>query len=170
MNLEIYTDGSWNTKTKAGGWAYTIESTEGHFIEDGGYSSKTTNNRMELNAIAQALIYTEEVIKAKGYNIENIVINTDSSYCITMINNLLESNETDALHQKVKNSGIINYIVNLIKGLGCTFKIKHVAGHSASKQNDYVDRLAVQKRIEGEKEFAKTRAEHYATKNAVSYY
>lgn len=167
MELIIATDGSWNKEKKTGGWAYTIESSEGHYCEDSGYSLKTTNNRMEMNAIIQSLLFVKENIQSKNYKIDKITVNTDSAYSIRVINNMLKS---DSQTQNMKNSGLINYAVELIKSLNCQVILNHVTGHSVDEQNNYVDRLAVQKRHEAERIYLKSRSEYYADKNTVSYY
>lgn len=168
MELTIYTDGSWNNISKAGGWAFTIESNEEHFIEESGYSLKTTNNRMELNAIIQALLYVKDKIQSKGYKIEKVTLNTDSAYCLKMLKREDNSLNFDEVHPKVKNATMINYARNLIKGFCCDITLNHIAGHSNSQGNDYVDRLAVRSRFDAERVIRETRENRYNRKNTVS--
>ena len=69
--LEIYTDGACSGNPGAGGWGVLLRygTTE---KEISGAEKETTNNRMELTAVIQAL-------KALNRNCE-IVIHTDSKY------------------------------------------------------------------------------------------
>lgn len=52
--VRLYTDGSWDPKTKNGGWAYLLASQQNAFVRYDGEDS-TTNNRMELMAVVEGL-------------------------------------------------------------------------------------------------------------------
>jgi ribonuclease HI len=52
--IEIYTDGACRGNPGPGGWAATLESGE-HFRELSGAEADTTNNRMEMTAVIEAL-------------------------------------------------------------------------------------------------------------------
>lgn len=54
MKVELYTDGSCDTTTGAGGWAYLIKC-NGRESRYSGGESETTNNRMELTAVIKGL-------------------------------------------------------------------------------------------------------------------
>lgn len=66
--MKIYTDGSYSLKTKKGGWGFVSESGEESF----GIEVNTTSNRMELQAVIEAL--KERELHSK------IQIFTDSEY------------------------------------------------------------------------------------------
>ena len=56
--IQVYTDGSCNTKLKIGAWAaIIIHNNNTKTIS--GYTLETTNNRMELTAVIKALEYIE---------------------------------------------------------------------------------------------------------------
>ena len=69
--VEIYTDGACRGNPGPGGWGATLESGE-HFRELSGAEADTTNNRMELTAVIQALA----ALKRPSV----VVVYTDSEY------------------------------------------------------------------------------------------
>ena len=133
----IYTDGACSGNPGSGGWAAII------FNKNSGQKSKkiggeveTTNNRMELIAIIQAL---ESVPKDSS-----LQIFTDSKYVINGIelwikkwktNNWIGSNK-----KKVKNKDLWVKLDVLSSQFQITWK--WVKGHSGNTYNEEVDRLA----------------------------
>ena len=81
--IEIYSDGgAWpNNGTGNGGWACIIKNGES-ITELSGNCEKTTNNRMELEAILQALNF----IKLNYVANDPIVIYSDSQWAINACN------------------------------------------------------------------------------------
>ena len=76
MTITIYTDGSSRGNPGPGGWGAVIRTDE-EVKELGGREDMTTNNRMELSAAINALIYLAE------NDIEgDIVVKSDSKYVI----------------------------------------------------------------------------------------
>ena len=133
----IYTDGACSGNPGCGGWAAIIfNKGSGQKSQRVGGEIETTNNRMELRAIIEAL---ESIPKAS-----NLEIFTDSKYVINGIeswivkwkaNNWLGSNKN-----KVKNKDLWKRLDFLSK----QFQIKWnwVKGHSGDKYNEEVDKLA----------------------------
>ena len=133
----IYTDGACSGNPGAGGWAAIIfNKTSGQKLKRVGGEIETTNNRMELRAVIEAL---ESVPKASS-----LVIFTDSKYVINGIeswivkwktNNWIGSNK-----KNVKNKDLWTRL----DVLSNQFQIKWnwVKGHSGDKYNEEVDRLA----------------------------
>jgi len=75
-NVIIFTDGAARGNPGPGGWG-TIVVGETKVTELGGREAHTTNNRMELTAVIEALAYV-----AKQYADGETVVNTDSSYVL----------------------------------------------------------------------------------------
>lgn len=71
----IFTDGAAKGNPGPGGWGAIIAD-DNEVAELGGGEDHTTNNRMELSAVIEALIY------AKKYASEEVVIYADSEYVI----------------------------------------------------------------------------------------
>ena len=133
----IYTDGACSGNPGSGGWAAIIFHTRsGQKSKKIGGEIETTNNRMELMAIINAL---ESIPKESS-----LQIFTDSKYVINgielwiktwKINEWIGSNK-----KKVKNKDLWMKL----DMLSSQFKIKWnwVKGHSGNTHNEEVDRLA----------------------------
>lgn len=125
MNFEhipkIYTDGSCLNNPGAGGWAFVL--LEGSkMISKSGKQDNTTNNRMELKAIIEALSYSQG---------EEYVIYTDSQLTINCATGKWRRKANIDLweeYDKALRSRNIHYI--------------WVKGHNGNKYNEIVDDLA----------------------------
>ena len=119
---QIYTDGSClKNPGGAGGWAFTLLENGKQWTMSGGVES-TTNNRMELQAIIEALYF------AQG---PTYVINTDSEVTMKCAKLEYRRNSNKDLwleYEKARNNREINW--NWIKA------------HIGNSLNEYVDRLA----------------------------
>jgi ribonuclease HI len=88
--LVIYTDGGCSGNPGPGGWAYVIlgpsheeprGSDQGVFAEDSGGELQTTNNRMELLAVIEALRKAKFLLDSdKNNSGAKIIVYTDSQY------------------------------------------------------------------------------------------
>ncbi|MDR0410721.1 MAG: ribonuclease HI [Treponema sp.] len=77
MQIDIYTDGGCHGNPGPGGWAYVILDESKRIIEEkSGGDKNTTNNRMELLAVINAL----EAASAMNTVGMNFVVFTDSQY------------------------------------------------------------------------------------------
>ena len=89
--LKIYCDGACSGNPGPGGWAFVIPELN---IELAGFNKDTTNNRMEITAVFEALKY----IYNNHHDImgEDIEIITDSQYVInTMTKGWKKNKNTD---------------------------------------------------------------------------
>lgn len=76
----VYTDGACsNNPGGPGGWAATLNYEERYDVISGNDVS-TTNNRMELTAVVEAIEY----LVSKGYT--NMIVNSDSAYVVNAVN------------------------------------------------------------------------------------
>lgn len=76
----VYTDGACsNNPGGPGGWAATLNYDNRYDVLSG-HSISTTNNRMELTAVVEAIKY----LLKKKYT--NIIINSDSAYVVNGVN------------------------------------------------------------------------------------
>ena len=73
---EIYTDGACSGNPGPGGWGTLIEFVDGQVHELGGRDTKTTNNRMEMQAAIAAL----EFLSSSAINSGDVILHTDSEY------------------------------------------------------------------------------------------
>ena len=133
----IYTDGACSGNPGSGGWAAIIfNKSSGQKSKKTGGEIETTNNRMELIAIIEAL---ESIPKNS-----RLQIFTDSKYVINGIelwiktwkkNNWIGSNK-----KKVKNKDLWTKLDSLSSQFHIAWN--WVKGHSGNKYNEEVDRLA----------------------------
>ena len=149
--LEFYTDGSFSSKSKMGGWA-SICVEDGELIDaQCGYEPYSTNNRMEITAILSAL----ENIDTIETGFTKVYIYTDSAYCANTFNDgwyktWLKNGWRTADKQDVKNQDLWRRVIALYIKLVGRFQLEiiKVKGHSDNKWNNYVDLLAQKKRRE----------------------
>ncbi len=73
---EIYTDGACSGNPGPGGWGTLVEFADGQVQELGGRDTKTTNNRMEMQAAIAALEFLAEADIDRGA----VILHTDSEY------------------------------------------------------------------------------------------
>lgn len=128
--MDIYTDGSCDTTLGIGGWAFYIPELN---MRVGNKAHNTTNNRMELIAVIKAL----EFIQDCGI-ITSFTIYSDSLYVIEGINGNWKIQTNDDLWGKLFfYKDLLDYL---------TISYVHVKGHNGDKNNEIVDKLAVQVR------------------------
>lgn len=76
----IYTDGACLGNPGPGGWGAIVGKTATQVRELGGAVDATTNNRMELLAVIEALDFV--VKNSKDFSADTIIVHSDSSYVI----------------------------------------------------------------------------------------
>lgn len=136
-NVEIYTDGACSGNPGAGGWA-SVLLYEQHKKEIYGNAKETTNNRMELTAVIEAL----KALKRPC----NVTLYSDSKYIVDSVNkdwvykweanNWIKSDKKPALN------------VDLWKELLALLEIHRVKfvwvkGHNGNVYNERCDELAI---------------------------
>jgi ribonuclease HI len=135
-SVKIYTDGACSGNPGKGGWGAVIIHGQTE-IPISGYDEYTTNNKMELTAVIEALSSLQEPCEVELYS--------DSAYIINAIEKRWlenwKSNDWKTSDRKdVKNKE--HWLE--IDRLNNAHKIKwiKVKGHSNNKYNDICDRLA----------------------------
>ena len=124
-----HTDGACSGNPGAGGWAYVLEWPDGRVEEGSGFEPLTTNNRMELIAVREALrAVRAQVGGDPGWQ---IVVRTDSQGVIKWLRREWRRN---------KNLDLYPAIDELLDG---RVGFEWVRGHSGDVWNDRVDALAV---------------------------
>lgn len=144
-SIIIYTDGSSLGNPGPGGFgAVIVFLGKDHVVELGGGIRGTTNNRMELTAIAQSLGYLQQ----NGVSSDTpITIYTDSSYAINGITKWIHGwqkkkwvtmNKTPVL-----NVDLWQEIAGLIKHFS-KLSFTHVRGHAGVWGNERCDYIATE--------------------------
>ncbi|CCV64128.1 Ribonuclease H [Alteracholeplasma palmae J233] len=126
----IYTDGACSnnqdTKKSVGGWAYLLIY-KGSKKTNSGKAYQTTNNRMEIKAIIEALkAIKKPTIKTK--------VHSDSSYVINTVTLGWKKNKNHDLWEELEEQ--INRFSNI--------EFIKVKGHDTNEYNNLVDQLAVE--------------------------
>lgn len=161
MKLKIYTDGSCKGNggsNSRGGWAFVfINEEEEIILKLSGGELNTTNNRMELTAVIEAIRIAE--IFAKSHRVIYCEIYTDSAYIHNCIkqkwyknwesNGWITSKKTPVLNKDLWMQ-LVPYFED------ARFNFFKVKGHTGKQDwNDMVDKLAqsaAEKAIELEEE------------------
>ena len=133
--VEIYTDGACRGNPGPGGWGAVLRSGK-HEKELYGGEPNTTNNRMEMTAVVNALTALK--------NPSNVTLTTDSQYVrkgITeWIHNWKKNGWKTSAKQAVKNADLWQQIDAL--STEHTIRWEWVKGHSGHPENERVDALA----------------------------
>ena len=129
----VYTDGSYQPSINSGGYA-TVIIKDGEIIKRlyKGYKN-TTNNRMELRGVLEALEYFKVPTKMKIYS--------DSQYVISSIVNGHAKKWFEQQDFSKKNLDLWYDILDLLEFHDVEFQ--WVKGHSDNEYNELCDKLAV---------------------------
>lgn len=146
--LKIYTDGSSLGNPGPGGWG-TVVVSDGKIIEElGGYDKNTTNNRMELEAVIEALKY---IRKSDFLNIKEVTIHADSTYVLggvtTWIHGWEKNGWRTANKKPVLNQEIWKELIALVREFKGKITWQKVKGHSGHIYNDKADEIATGKAL-----------------------
>jgi ribonuclease HI len=163
MNIRIFTDGSCNTRTAPhfGGWSFAIAkhgSPDQVIHSDFGGAVETTNNRMELQAVIEALRYLKRLSGLyKDIGVEKVTIFSDSQYTVKSLANkafqvyLWELDNWRTTTGTVANIDLLKEASNLLKELSFEVVFTWVKGHSGNYFNELVDKKANEGRVKFEK-------------------
>ncbi len=134
--VEIYTDGACSNNPGKGGWA-AILIYNGHEKVISGGELDTTNNRMELKSIIEAL----KILKEKC----EVTIYSDSAYAINpfiknWIYDWIKNNWKNSEKNEIKNVDLWKLLLEQVNSHIVSFvKVK---GHSDNEFNNRCDKLA----------------------------
>lgn len=153
--IRLYTDGACNGNPGIGGWScirYDAETNtiydaytggeetymDGHLVQ----KKETTNNRMELKGLIQALELA--TTKYKDYN---VLIYSDSAYVVNMFNtwiyNWAKNNWINSSKEEVKNLDLVKKIYEYTKVDFPNYGVYKIAGHNNEIGNELADAYAV---------------------------
>ena len=125
MSIEIYTDGSSLGNPGPSGWGVIILEEDENEISEiilCGNETKSTNNRMELQAVIESIDFVTE---------KEIKIYTDSKYVI---------NCAKGLWKIKKNIDLWDIYITVSKNKNIEYV--WVKGHNGNKYNEMVDKIA----------------------------
>ena len=135
--VEIFTDGACSGNPGAGGWGAVLRF-GAHEKELSGGEAETTNNRMELTAVIEALTALKEPCE--------VTVTTDSKYVVDAIEKgwvygWQKKNWMRAPGEPVKNPDLWKRLLALLAEHDVTFR--WVRGHNGHPENERCDALAV---------------------------
>lgn len=144
MKIRAFTDGACSGNPGPGGWAAILCLEEGS-EEYSGYATNTTNNRMEVAAVAKCL---QAILKRDDGN--EYEIHSDSSYVVGAINmgwiqrwqkNGWKTRNGSSVMNKDLWERLIGYM-DVLKDRKCKVKFVKVKGHAGNTFNELADQLA----------------------------
>jgi ribonuclease HI len=138
--LKIYTDGGCSGNPGPGGWAYVIISREEEIIaKDMGSQKETTNNRMELTAVIEALRALKKTEPPACW----IAVYTDSQYVQKGISEWIQNWKRNSWRtsdkKPVKNQDLWIELDSAAAEFHITWE--WVKGHDGNKFNELCDRM-----------------------------
>ena len=145
MLIEAFTDGGCRGNPGPGGWAFHVTVHDGAAdggdgvtrppVEDSGFAARTTNNRMELAAVIQALRAIRGMPEHTG---ARVVVTTDSTYVqqgiVSWIHRWRANGWRTASKQPVKNVELWRRLDELARATGAEFR--WVRGHAGDPRNE----------------------------------
>ncbi len=137
--IEIYTDGGCSGNPGPGGWAFVISADDVQIKKSGG-DPDTTNNKMELTAVINAL---EDIKSSPQWSSMPVTVHTDSQYVkngiTNWINNWVKNGWKTASKQPVKNKEYWVELKSLTDALNVNWK--WVKGHAGNPLNEECDSM-----------------------------
>ncbi len=134
-SILIYTDGAAKGNPGPGGYGIVMKTSDGKFEKRFSKGFRlTTNNRMELLAVIDAL----KKIKDKHLKIE---IYSDSKYVVDAVNKDWISKWVRQYFAKTKNPDLWKEYIKTAKNLDIS--IHWIKGHNNHPENEICDKLAV---------------------------
>ncbi len=133
--ITVYTDGACSGNPGPGGWAWAV-APDGRPAGSGGELA-TTNQRMELRAVLEALTALPD---------RPIEVVSDSTYVVNCFRDRWyvswrRNGWRNSKKEPVKNRDLWEPLVELVTS--ADVRLRWVKGHSGDPMNDLVDRLAV---------------------------
>ena len=132
----VFTDGSCEGNPGPGGWGFVWVENDEIVQEKYGRDGDTTNNRMELTALIQALRVLPEDAEAAVYS--------DSQLCVKTVNEWAAGWEQRGWRRKsgpIANLELVKQFYALA-GARPGVRIEWIRAHDGSRWNEYADALA----------------------------
>lgn len=144
----VYTDGASSPKKKhhVGGWAFALmlEDNEEYIITRSGYEYNTTNNRMEMLAVIEALNFISSK-EFRGSQCISLKIISDSQYCVKGSSEWIHGwRRCNWKGGTLKNLDLWKQIDQHLKDKLLNIEFEWVRGHDGNKYNEVVDELCVE--------------------------
>jgi ribonuclease HI len=132
----VFTDGSCEGNPGRGGWAWVWVEDDEIRGEARGVADATTNNRMELTALIEAL----RTLPADA----ELVVHSDSQLCVKTVNEWAAGWEARGWRRKggpIANLELVQTLYRLARAHP-KVELRWIRAHDGSRWNEYVDALA----------------------------
>lgn len=142
--MDIYTDGACKNNPGKGGWAFIMVNNSGVVLKRSAHVVQTTNNRMELCAVLEAIKYLETVNGFSNGDTYNVFV--DSKYVYDGVTSWMTqwkkrdwktSNNKQVLNLDLWKE--LDYFSTQYKN---NLKWNWVKAHAGNVYNEIVDKLA----------------------------
>ncbi|HVO37783.1 MAG TPA: ribonuclease HI [Spirochaetia bacterium] len=134
QGIQIWTDGGCQGNPGPGAWAFVLRSPSG-IVERSGYEGQTTNNRMELVAVQEAL---RELTAHPEWREHAVNLSTDSQYVQKGITEWIKAWERNgwrtSAKKPVKNVDLWSSLAELARQQPITWT--WVMGHAGNEMNE----------------------------------
>lgn len=135
-SVTIYTDGACSGNPGPGGWGCVLIY-NGIEKQISGFQNDTTNNRMEMQAVIEALSRLKEPCDIDLYSDSAYVVN---AFLQDWVTNWIQNSWRTAEKKPVKNDDLWKELISLASTH--TIRWHKVKGHADDKYNNICDRLA----------------------------
>lgn len=137
-HVVIYTDGACKGNPGLGGWGVLLRAADGTEKELFGGEKETTNNRMEMMAVIQALASLKRPCQ--------VTLHMDSQYVLKGITEWIKGWKAKgwktSTKQPVKNVDLWQQLDALVQNSGHAIDWRWVRGHAGDPGNERADALA----------------------------
>ena len=141
----VFTDGASSGNPGPGGWGSIVLLPNGEVTELGGSAKHTTNNRMELAATIEALLWITSQDSLKTPKKIPIQLYTDSTYVIRgitqWVSQWVKRGWISTQGTEIANSDLWKALAEAASGLNISWN--YVKGHAGVPGNERVDEIAV---------------------------
>ena len=139
--IEIYTDGSYKRKTNIGGFGVAAFKNNELLYVYCKHFNDVTNNQMELKAIIHACEWAD-----KYFPDEEVIIYSDSSYCVKSINEWMKTwavnNWISASKKPVENVELMKTLYKYFNQEFYHVSVQWIKSHNENIGNELADALA----------------------------
>jgi len=133
-HIKLYTDGACSGNPGPGGWAAVAFDGDDCIMKHGDGFRHTTNNRMEILAIAEGLSFLREQLKSSRETDIKVTVCSDSQLLVnTMNKGWARKSNRDLWYEVDKAISLFPY----------ELEFEWVKGHSTDKKNALADSVAV---------------------------
>jgi ribonuclease HI len=145
--LSLFTDGACRGNPGPGAWAFMAQVKDGEVLfQESGLDPQTTNNKMELTAVVEALLCAKKYFEDNSLKYSSpVLLYSDSKYVLDGMHSWIEGWKARGW-KKADNKAPENIelwkMVDQLKSNFSNLELVWVKGHAGHPQNEHCDKLA----------------------------